>query len=75
MNENNIITCEDFGDFKYLGSSTDIHRFDTNGILVYDRICIRNISKEPTFESAKESLEAYLKKYGRAFRRKNFDTE
>lgn len=69
MDEKIIINCEDFGDFKYLGSSADIHRFDTNGILVYDRIYIRNISKEPTFESAKESLEAYLKKYGRAFRR------
>ncbi len=69
MSKNNIITCEDFGEFKYLGSTTDIHRFDTNGVLVYDRICIRNISEEATFESAKESLETYLKKYGRAFRR------
>lgn len=69
MSEEIIINCEDFGEFKYLGSTTDIHKFDTNGILVYDRICIRNISKELSFESAKESLEAYLKKYGHAFRR------
>ena len=70
MDEKNTITCDGYGDFTYCGSSKNIHRFETNGNLVFERITIKNIDGEVSLESAKASLEAYLEKNGKVFKTK-----
>lgn len=69
MNENTTITCDGFGDFTLLESTQRLHRFNTNDILIYEYITIRNVSGETTVESAKESLRAYLAYFGKNLRK------
>jgi hypothetical protein len=64
------INIEGFGTFIYCGSSKSVHRFETNGILIFERIAIRNLDGELTEESAKASLESYLNKFGKGLVRK-----
>ena len=71
MNEEILINCEGFGNFIYLGSTSKLHRFNTNGVLVHETVVIRNISGESTMESAKESLETYLRRFGKALLKKS----
>jgi hypothetical protein len=64
------INIDGFGTFTYCGSSKNVHRFETNGILIFERIAIRNLDGELTEESAKASLESYLNKFGKGLVRK-----